>query len=135
MQENLSMYAQFQEVLAPASQAPGAVATPVIDGKGFDVGGLIINVGAVAAGGSLQIALQDSPDGVNFTAVPGASFTIQAAGENKLYVGGFLMRNRNRYLQVVATVAGAAVVFGASMVFYYGKERPVTPAETVMFEV
>jgi hypothetical protein len=135
MQDNATKSCNFKHLLDAKSRTAAEI-SPVIDCKGFEDAALILNVGAITATGTIDCKVQESADGTNFNDVPGAAFAqITDQGGSKTYVGGLLLKNRQRYLQVVLTPATAASVASADLVLYYAKERPITPSEVVEFEV
>jgi uncharacterized phiE125 gp8 family phage protein len=98
-----------------------------ITGSGIDIQGckatVYINVGAVAAGGTLDAVIQHSDDNNTFTAWSGGTFTqINSAGQvYKEYSGG------KRYIRVCAVIATNTVTFGVNVQILAGD--PVTDAE------
>ena len=106
------------------TRAAGAGA---ITGTGIDIQGceatVYINVGAVAAGGTLDAKIQHSDDNITYSDWSGGTFTqIVAAGQSyKSYTGG------KRYIRLYATVAVNTVTFGANVQILAGD--PVVDAE------
>ncbi len=78
-----------------------------------------LSAGACGAGGSVLAKIQESDNGTTWTDYSGGAFTtVSEANDNavqeKAYTGG------KRYIRVVATVAGAACVFGADVIAFSG---------------
>ncbi|MGO9622145.1 MAG: hypothetical protein ACLPT6_12160 [Desulfobaccales bacterium] len=137
MQETPTQSCDVKHVLDAKSRT-AAETSPVLDCLGYEDALLILNVGAITATGTIDCKVQESPTGApgSFTDVPGAAFSqIQAGGGSQDYVGGLLLKNRQRFLQVILTPATAASVAGVNMILYYAKERPIKPSATLEFAV
>ncbi len=140
MQENFSSYDYLDHVFDAQSVAgsPTTLTSNPIDCKGMEVGAVCLNVGAMVTSGTINGHVEESADGAtSWGVVAGAVFPqiLAATGASKSYVGGLLLRNRQRFLRVVLTVTTAAALLSCDFFKSYGKERPATPSETVMFEV
>ena len=81
---------------------------------------LIIEVSALEAGGTLDIILEDSPDGTTYDADFATLDQIDATG---LYVA--VVDGINRYFNLAATVGTAAVTWGAKFVGFEATRAPV----------
>lgn len=76
---------------------------------------VVLNSGTNASGGTVDVKLQESDDGVDITDVASGSFTtVTTANDNaiqkKAYTG------TKQYLRAVATVAGASCYFDVSII-------------------
>ncbi len=109
------------QTIVPGSQ--GIVASFGLTGTAVDVLGkqVIVNLvsGANGAGGSVAAKIQESDDNITWADWTGGAFTtVTEANDNAVqeleYTGG------KRYVRVVATVAGAACVFGADVITFSG---------------
>lgn len=102
-----------------------AVGASVVTGSSVDIQGceatMWANVGIVAAGGKLDIAIHHSDDNITFTLWD--SFTqISAAGStSKSYTGG------KRYIKAIATITVNTITFGVNVQVLSGD--PVVDAE------
>lgn len=135
MQQNATTYCKPVQVFPPASRA-GAVTSDPIDCMGFEDGLVEVNVGAITGGGTIDFKVRecDTVDG-QYADVPGAAFTqIPDSGGGKLYIGGLLLRNRKRFLELVLTPATQASIVGVTFNRYYGKELPVVQNSAVALE-
>jgi hypothetical protein len=76
---------------------------------------------AAAGAGTLDLALQDSPDNSTFTAIPlgnivGGAFTQVTTGGASLQTRFIDMNNTQRYVRAVCTIATGPVVFSVEIV-------------------
>lgn len=126
-------------VRAHASQGISTVVSAVVDlmaeaEHGLherNTGGLLlIEVTDVNSTGTLDIVVQDSPDGVTYDADFATIEQITAAG---LYA--VVLKGMNRYVRFSSVVASAAVVWGAIGVSFDAERRPVKQASATELEV
>ena len=113
-----------------AAQTPGASTVPATAIDLFS-GGLanrallIVDVSAVAGGGSLVLVATDSEDGTNYDADFATAATITATG---IYT--MVIDDPSRYLKITATCADANVTWSAVLVTFEEQRRPVTQSGT-----
>lgn len=111
--ENLSS----AQTIAPGSHAIAAGYTLV--GTAVDVltsqAVVLLESGTNGAGGTVDVKLQESDDGVTWTDVAGGSFTqVTTANDNATQEKSY--EGTKQYIRAVATVAVAASEFGVSVV-------------------
>ena len=123
--------------------APGTVIKgAAVDRKDFEEALVTLQHGAVAAGGTLSVKVQESPtttDG-DFVDIADAAFAPVAGGAqvtSGVYVGRLNLSGRKRYLRVVATVVGAdkTAIVSALMTLHLARELPVSQVNALAFEV
>ena len=112
----------FEESLTPAiCIAPGEHAIAAnygLEGTAVDVLGYeavaVLNAGACGAGGSVTAKLQSSDDGTTWVNVTDGAFTVVTeANDNATFEVEYT--GVDQYIRVVATVAGAACIFDATI--------------------
>lgn len=113
----------LEEGLQPElSIAPGIypiTAAYGIEGTGVDVLSgsalVLLEAGSCGPGGSIDVKLQDSDDGVIYTDVTGGAFIqVDELTDETVYTKAY--RAGRRYLRAVSTVAGAACEFAVTIV-------------------
>ena len=102
-----------------------AIGASVVTGSSVDIQGceatVWVNVGIVAAGGLLDVAIHHSDDNITF-ALWDSFAQISAAGSvSKAYTGG------KRYIKAIATITVNTITFGVNVQTLAGD--PVTDAE------
>lgn len=108
--------------IAPAYGLVGAT----IDVLGYTVL-VILTAGTCGGGGSVDVKLQDSANGVAWADVVGGAFaTVTPANDETTYELAYT--GTRRYLRAVSTVAGAACEFGVSVI----KRVPVSLEDTLL---
>ena len=113
-----------------------------VDRRGFEEALVTLQHGAVAAGGTLSVKVQESPtttDG-DFVDIADAAFAPVAGGAqvtSGVYVGRLNLSGRQRYLRVVATVVGAdkTALVSSQMTLHLARELPVSQVNALAFEV
>lgn len=118
--------------LAPAARTATANGTAVdraAGGARYQDALVVIDAGVVTDG-THTFAVQDSPDGTNWTAVAdeflqGAEPAVTSSNDDTVYRIGYL--GAERYLRVVATVSGATTggVYSAAVVLSNARRAPV----------
>lgn len=102
-----------------------------LQGTGIDVLGydavVVLNAGAVGAGGTVDVKIQESDDDTTYSDWTGGAFTqIDANNDNaiqeKAYTG------TKQYIRAVATVAGAACTFAATVL----KDTPTSAEDDLL---
>jgi uncharacterized phiE125 gp8 family phage protein len=98
------------ETITTRYAGPGTITGDSVDVLGASAT-MFVNVGAIASGGKLDVAIHHSDDNVTFTAWSSGTFTqISAIGQaSKLYTGG------KRYIKAIATVSTNNVTFGVNV--------------------
>ena len=114
----------------------GAVNGPAIDTAGFDEALIILDVGTIAATGTLAVKVQEDTASAfgSPTDIAGAAFTSKVTGDsNTVFVGRVQLEvGREQFIRIVATQATAAVDAGVIVVL----TNPVQqPAQTPEFAV
>lgn len=112
------------ESIAPGSQ--GVAAGYSLKGAGVAVGGaaetvVVLSVGAVGAGGTIDVKLQDSATNIdaNYADVPGGAFAqVTGAGANATYTIAYT--GTKAWVRVVVTVGVAASSFGVNVTYRAG---------------
>jgi len=113
--------------IAPASHPVSTVTGSSADVLGYQV--LVnLDVGTVATAASVTAKLQESSDNATFTDVESGAFPVVTSANDE-QVHELAYTGRRRYIRVVATVAGSAVVFGASIA-----KHAATSAEDTLLE-
>lgn len=102
-----------------------AAAAGVVTGSGINVQGceatVWINVGNVAAGGTLDVVIQESDDNNTFTAWGIFAQISAAVSDSMVYRGG------KKYIRAVATIATNTITFGVNVTILAGD--PISDAE------
>lgn len=91
---------------------------------------LLIEVTSVGTGGTLNIIVQDSPDGTTWDADFATLTQITATG---LYVAD--IKDIERYIRLAATAATDTVAWNAKMVGFEAARRPVYQADSTELTV
>jgi len=141
-QNNRSAIGIDPQVITGAA-APGTVVKgAAVDHRGFEEALATLQHGAVAAGGTLSVKIQESPtvtDG-DFVDVANAAFPDVAGGAqvtSGVYVGRLNLAGRKRYLRVVGTVVGAdkTALVSALLTLHLARELPVSQVNNLSFNV
>lgn len=115
--------------LPPASRSANATVNGTgVDLAGYDGAAIVVSTGTITDG-SHAIAIEDSPDNTNWTAVAAADRignlpTVVAADDNTAFKFGY--KGVQRYLRVSVTTSASTTggVFGAVVVRGKGRVRP-----------
>lgn len=125
-------FGYFQQAVSDANGA--AANAPDDDGVNLWVSGqlpnsimLILDVGSVGGGGTLDIIVQDSADQTTWDADFLTLDQIDAAGLYLCHV-----YDPNQYVRLNVTVGTNAVVWSALFMTYENQRRPVTQTATVL---
>lgn len=109
-----------------------------VDTRGFEEALVILHAGTWTDG-THTVKVQESTDNSTFSDVSGAAFTAvsSAATDDDVWVGRLNLRNRDRYIRLVNTVASATTgaVLGAEVILCGARTVPVTQANTVAFSI
>jgi hypothetical protein len=141
--ENIRSAIGLDPQVITGAAAPGTtVKGPAVDRLGFEECLVTLQHGAVAAGGTLSVKVQESPtptDG-DFADVADAAFANIAGGAavtSGIYAGRLNLTGRKRYLRVVATVVGAdkTALVSALMTLHLARELPVSQVNALSFNV
>ncbi|MEU2992584.1 hypothetical protein ABZ772_19850 [Streptomyces griseoincarnatus] len=121
-----------QRTLAPAARTATANGTAVdraAGGARYQDALIVIDTGVVTDG-THTFAVQDSPNGTDWTAVDdeflqGTEPAVTSANDDTIYEIGYL--GSERYLRVAVTVAGASTggVYSAAVVLSNARRGPV----------
>ena len=124
--------------IEPAAHAIGTINGAGFDGAGYEEALIMLDVGALGIGATVDVKIQSSPDNVTFTDIPGAVFSQKTDGVDdlKLFVARInLSEAPARYLRAVGVVAVASADFAASMVLGSAKVLPVAQSSPVGFNI
>lgn len=127
-----------------ASQSIGAAYQPAAAGKDLMAenpnflgqrertrrGLLLVEVTDVGTGGTLDVVVQDSPDGTTWDADFNTLAQIDSTG---LYAAD--IKDIERYIRLSATAGTDAVVWGAKMIGFEAARRPVYQADATLITV
>lgn len=122
--------------IAPALHAAtvtGSTVDLLVQGDAARTAMVVINAGVVTDG-THTIAVQDSPDGTNWTAVAdeflqGTEPAITSSNDVQIHEIGYT--GHQRYLRVVSTVTGTPAtggLYSAAILLGYGRRLPPTRA-------
>ncbi len=106
-----------EQTITPAVQAIAAAYS--LEGSGVDVSGtrplIMLSVGAVSAGATADVKIQDSDDDSTYTDVASGAFTqVTDATPNSIQEKEYT--GVKQYIRVVATVAVDTVTFGVNVI-------------------
>lgn len=140
MKYNLDENGKVGISLVPSSQNGAALHKGSgVDCLGFREALIIMSMGTMAGGSTDAFKVQESDVDVdgNYADVPNATFTAtQASGHaSKVFVGRVDLTPRKRWLRVVATDAGGAVLESANIALFDASKKPTTQQQTVAFSV
>ena len=115
---------------------------PAVDGLGFEEALITLQHGAVVAGATLAVKMQESPtttDG-DFVDIAGAAFANVVGGSgvvSGIFVGRLNRASRKRYLRLVATVTGDTKTAQVSGLIALGaaKVKPVSQVTALAFNL
>ena len=114
---DLAASLDVQQTILAGSHAIAALYTLVgatVEILGYSVLA-ILAAGTCGGGGSVDVKLQDSPNGAAWTDVVGGAFAqVTPANDETAYELAYA--GSKRYLRAVSTVAGAACEFGVSLI-------------------
>ena len=135
MSANMSLAYNVKPKYGAAGSAVATVTGSTIDTAGYDEACVVLAVGNVASGGTLNVKVQDSADASSWADLAGAAFTAVAdTGDNQVQIG-MLKLNGNltrRYIRIIGVVATAAADYGASVLLVNSHYKPdQTPVFTV----
>ncbi len=141
--ENIRSAIGIDPQVITGAAAPGTVVKgAAVDRRGFEEALVTLQHGAVAAGGTVSVKVQESDtqtDG-DFADVANAAFANIAGGAavtSGIYAGRLNLAGRKRYLRVVATVVGAdkTALVAALLTLHLARELPVSQVNDLSFNV
>jgi len=101
------------QTIAPGDHAAGTVTGSSVDVSGYDVT-VYLNAGTCGSGGTVDVKLQDSSDGLEWTDVSGGTFSqVDESNDDTTYELAYT--GGAAYLRAVATVANATCDFAVSI--------------------
>ena len=109
-----------------------------VDSMGFEEMLIILNVGENAAGGTLDVKLQEGAesDGSDAADITGAAFTqITTSNDVNIYVARLNLRGRERYIRAVGVTATAACTYSVSGIMAGALSLPVSQVNSAVFSV
>lgn len=114
--QNPATSARTYQAIAPQTSNTAVTGTG-FDTRGFEWAKVILNVGAIVSGGTLDVTVEESDSvGSGYSAITGAVFSQKVnASQNKPAVGEIDLRPRKRYLRVVGTAATQNCTFGVTV--------------------
>lgn len=134
MQRDILANNKFGDLRVHASQDVGAANQLEIDlmelsdspgiRERTSKGLILIEVTAVAEGGTLDLIVKDSPDGTTYDADFATLPQIDSTGLYAAVVDGI-----NRYFYLAATVGTAAISWGAKFIGFEAQRRPVKQSD------
>lgn len=108
------------------------------DTKNFDELLVILNLGEMVTGSTVDLKLQDSADDSTFADITGAVATqlVEATDEDKTWVGRLNLKGDHaRYIRPVVTIGTANADLSVDLVLLDPKYAPASQVNTVMFSV
>lgn len=117
-------------------QATGPTNGTGVDTAGFDECLVVVNVGTVASGGTLDIHVEQSDDDTTYADISGAAFTqFTPSNDLSIYVGRLNLRKLKRYIRAVAVGDGSnAAEASVEFILAGAKRHPVSQVNTVVFD-
>lgn len=105
----------------------------------FDEALVICNVGAIGTNGTCNVKAQESDDNSTWSDIAGAAFGQfkEAATQkmNDVFSGRINLSGRKHFIRISATQGTAAVPIGVVVRLCAAKYLPVTPKNTLEFDV